>query len=60
MLLTLTSMTQPLKQNLEAVAGGAFKNVHGKTPVLETLFYKATSSQVCNIIKRDSDTGVFQ
>ena len=44
----------------EAVAGGAFKNVHGKTPVLETLFYKATSSQVCNIIKRDSDTGVFQ
>ena len=26
MLLTLTIMTQPLKQNLEAVAGGAFKN----------------------------------
>ena len=41
---------------------GVLKNLakfHKETTVLESLYNKATDLQVCNFVKRDSDTGVF-
>ena len=36
-----------------------FRNIHRKTPVLESLFNKVAGLQTCNSFKKDSNTSVF-
>ena len=61
MLFTLTVMTQPPEQNLEAVDGGVFKmlQILQENTCVGVSFLQSCKFQAAALLKRDSCTGNF-
>ena len=52
-------MTNILKHSQKHTPEVFHKNIHRKTPVLESLLNNVGGLQVSALLKRDSNTGVF-
>ena len=59
MVIFFETKEQPLEVFYKRSCSQKFRNIHRKTPVLESLFNNAGARQTCNILKKDSNTSVF-